>query len=190
MADTEDRDRRELRFHWLYQANYASMAAYAVNRTGGSADDAADIVAEVFTIAWRRLDDVPAPPEDRLWLYGTARRVISRHYRSADRLRRLVNRVILRETVTGRPALHAQDPGHDRLLAALGRLRPGDREALLLLYWEELSYAEAATVLGCSANAVGIRAHRAKARLRQALAAGAPTGAELAALSLDQGPGY
>jgi hypothetical protein len=60
MADTDDRDQRELRFHRLYQANFRLIAAYAANRTG-SADDAADIVAEVFTTAWRRLDDVPLP---------------------------------------------------------------------------------------------------------------------------------
>jgi RNA polymerase sigma-70 factor (ECF subfamily) len=37
--------------------------------------------------------------------------------------------------------------------------------------WEELSHAEAAEVLGCSVNAVGVRLHRAKARLRDALLA-------------------
>jgi DNA-directed RNA polymerase specialized sigma24 family protein len=112
--------------------------------------------------------------------------VVSRHHRSASRLRRLVDRVILGETDTGQPAIHPPGQEHERLLAALGGLRPRDREALLLLYWEELSYAEAATALGCSANAVGIRVHRAKARLREALEAGAPAGAEPVALSLDR----
>lgn len=55
------------------------------------------------------------------------------------------------------------------MLTALGGLRPADREALLLVCWEELSYAEAAQALGCSANAVGIRVHKAKTRLRALL---------------------
>ena len=43
---------------------------------------------------------------------------------------------------------------------------------LQLVLWEQLSHAEAAQVLGCSANAVAIRVHRAKARLRGLLATG------------------
>lgn len=164
-----DTDEHEVRFHRLYQANFRSIQAYAVNRVG-SADDAADIVAEVFTAAWQRLDDIPSHPADRLWLYGTARRIISRHYRGASRLRNLVDRVIDKERTTG--AVRGVDPGQERLLTALNGLRPADREALLLVYWEDLSYAEAAEVLGCSVNAIGIRLHRAKTRLRRTLETG------------------
>lgn len=167
MADTDEHDAR---FHRLYQANFRSIQAYAVNRVG-SADDAADIVADVFTAAWRRLDDIPSPPADRLWLYGTARRIISRHYRSASRLRNLVDRVIDKERTTG--AVPGVDPVTERLLTAIDGLRPADREALLLVYWEELSHADAAEVLGCSVNAIGIRLYRAKTRLRKTLETGA-----------------
>jgi RNA polymerase sigma factor (sigma-70 family) len=66
-------------------------------------------------------------------------------------------------TVTG-------DQVTDRVLDAVARLRPVEREAIALVHWEQLSHAEAAQVLGCSANAVAIRVHRARARLRQALA--------------------
>jgi RNA polymerase sigma-70 factor, ECF subfamily len=37
--------------------------------------------------------------------------------------------------------------------------------------WEELSHSEAGRVLDCSANAVAIRVHRAKGRLREVLLA-------------------
>jgi RNA polymerase sigma-70 factor (ECF subfamily) len=55
------------------------------------------------------------------------------------------------------------------VVAALDRLSVREREALQLVLWEELSHAEAAQVLGCSANAVAIRVHRAKTRLRREL---------------------
>jgi RNA polymerase sigma-70 factor (ECF subfamily) len=156
-----DSDDREQRFRRLYDENFSSIQAYAVNRVA-SMDDVPDIVAEVFTTAWRRLDDLPPPPADRLWLYGTARRVISRYYRSTSRLRNLVERVTAGERV------HPEtDPAREQLLAAIAKLRASDREALMLVYWEELSYAEAAKVLGCSVNAVGTRVHRAKNRLRE-----------------------
>jgi len=166
VAGTDDgKDQRELRFQRLYQANFRPVQAYAVNRLG-TPDDVPDVVAEVFTTAWRRLADVPPPPGDRLWLYGTARRVIARRYRSASRLRNLVGRLAAERYPTAQLPAPGQDPARDRVLAAVAELKPADREALLLVHWEQLSYAEAAQVLGCSANAVGIRVHKAKARLR------------------------
>ena len=169
MAGTDDgRDQQELRFHRLYQANFGPVQAYAVNRLG-TPDDVPDVVAEVFTTAWRRLADIPPPPGDRLWLYGTARRVIARRYRSASRLRNLVGRLAAERYPTAQLQASGQDPARDQVLVAVAELKPADREALLLVHWEQLSYAEAAQVLGCSANAVGIRVHKAKARLRTLL---------------------
>src|ERR1051326_4764450 len=66
-------------------------------------------------------------------------------------------------------AVNRLGPVTDRVLAALAQLKAGEREALLLVHWERLSYAEAAQALGCSANAVGIGVHKAKARLRALL---------------------
>lgn len=169
MGGTDDgRDQRELRFQRLYQANFRPVQAYAVNRLG-TPDDVPDVVAEVFTTAWRRLADIPPPPGDRLWLYGTARRVIARRHRSASRLRNLVGRLAAERYPAAQLPASGQDPARDRVLVAVAELKPADREALLLVHWEQLSYAEAAQVLGCSANAVGIRVHKAKARLRTLL---------------------
>jgi RNA polymerase sigma factor (sigma-70 family) len=169
VAGADDgRDQRELRFHRLYQANFAPVHAYAVNRLG-TIDDVPDVVAEVFTTAWRRLSDVPPAPADRLWLYGTARRVIARRHRGASRLRNLLGRIAAERYPTGQPLAVGQDPVRERVLAALGELQPAHREALLLVHWEQLSYAEAAQALGCSVNAVGIRVHKAKTRLRALL---------------------
>jgi len=64
-ADDDAHDQRELRFCRLYEANFRLVQAYAVNRLARP-DDVADVVAEVFMITWRRLADVPPPPNDRL----------------------------------------------------------------------------------------------------------------------------
>jgi RNA polymerase sigma factor (sigma-70 family) len=176
----EGSDEPELRFHRLYRAYFRPVQAYAVNRLG-PVDEVADVVAEVFMTAWRRLADVPPPPGDRFWLYGTARRVISRRHRSASRRDKLIHRLAADRRQAGQHdeghfAGPAQDPAQERLLAAIARLKPADREALLLVHWEQLTYAEAAQTLGCSVNAVGIRVHKAKARLRELLAAKTQTG--------------
>ena len=174
-----DHDQRERRFCCLYQEHYRSVQAYAVRRVGPG-EDAADVVAEVFTIAWRRLARIPEPPADRLWLYGVARRVVAGKLRSARRLRQLTVR-LQASHASRHPGAQVQDSTacldrgladgteRDRLVAAIARLGPAEREALALVLWEELSHAEAARVLGCSVNAVAIRVHRAKTRLREAL---------------------
>lgn len=160
---------RERRFEFMYQAHYQSIYNYAVRRVI-SAQEAVDVVSDVFTTAWRRVDDVPLPPEERLWLYGVARRVLSQHRRSSMRRGRLLDRMKAgRESVPSDSASehHAQD----RILEAMAKLRPDDCEALRLVLWEELSHADAGRVLDCSANAVAIRVHRAKVRLREILLA-------------------
>ncbi|HZC60681.1 MAG TPA: sigma-70 family RNA polymerase sigma factor [Streptosporangiaceae bacterium] len=183
---TKDHQRdAERRFAALYQAYYRPILAYAVRRVAPG-EDAADVVADVFTTAWRRIGELPEAPADRLWLYGVAQRVIAGRRRSARRLFHLTAR--LRADVgtrqpgqlaSGQPGPGQPGPGQpglrdaisDRVVAALDRLSVREREALQLVLWEELSHAEAAQVLGCSANAVAIRVHRAKTRLRRELSA-------------------
>lgn len=180
-AADQDRDQRELRFRHLYLANFRPVQGYTVNRLG-PADDVPDVVAEVFTIAWRRLADVPPPPSDRLWLFGTARRVIARRHRSAGRLHNLVGRLAAERYPTALVPAGASDPVREQVLTALATLKDAHREALLLVYWEQLSYAEAAQALGCSANAVGIRVHKAKARMRALLGEETGGGRRVAAI--------
>jgi RNA polymerase sigma-70 factor (ECF subfamily) len=151
----------------MFDGHFRSIHAYAIRRVG-SGDDAGDVVAEVFATAWRRIDEVPEPPEDLLWLYGVARRTVAQHWRSAGRRGRLVDR--LKMVRIASPDLSPSDDAtYDDLFEAMGRLSPDDREALQLVIWEHLSHAEAALVLECSINAVAIRVHRAKGRLRTEL---------------------
>lgn len=55
------------------------------------------------------------------------------------------------------------------LRTALSALTDGERELLLLVAWEGLSPAEAASVLGLTAGAARSRLHRARARAQAAL---------------------
>jgi RNA polymerase sigma-70 factor (ECF subfamily) len=172
-ADKDRYPERERRFRQLYEEHYRLVQAYAVRRVDALAD-VADVVAEVFTTAWRRLDDIPPPPADRVWLYGTARRVLAGHYRGARRRGRLISRI--ESSYASPPQATGLMPGYPdgRMARAMRQLPDGERETLMLVYWEQLSHAEAAQVLGCSANAIAIRTRRAKERLREALESPVP----------------
>ncbi|MFF4985831.1 RNA polymerase sigma factor [Streptosporangium saharense] len=77
-------DERTVRFETVYRETYSRITAYAVRRCG-SPQDAADVVAETFTVAWRRIEEVPPGHEALLWLYGVARRVLANHHRGEER---------------------------------------------------------------------------------------------------------
>jgi RNA polymerase sigma factor (sigma-70 family) len=156
-------DERERRFRVLYDSARPGLLAYALRRTR-SPDDAADVVAETFFIAWRRLDDVPQGEGALLWMYVTCRYVVAGHGR------RVLRRTELSERIGSelRSALRDDSqPYGDAVLAAsaLSRLSEDDRELLLLVGWEGLNSKELATVLGCSPTAARIRLRRARSRL-------------------------
>src|SRR5437588_5430176 len=84
-------DHRCARFRTLYENNYDAILGYTLRRAPQA--DALDVVAETFLVAWRRLERVPVGDDARLWLYGTARRVLANHVRAERRRARLGGRL-------------------------------------------------------------------------------------------------
>lgn len=138
-----------------------AVARYARRR---GARDPDNVAAECMTIAWRRLDEIPA--DDSLpWLLGCARRVVlsqRRHERG---------RVALDDVAE--PSFEAPEPvGLDAELSdALQTLSDLDREALLLIAWDDLTPTQAARALGINPVAFRVRLHRARRRCTSALEA-------------------
>jgi RNA polymerase sigma factor (sigma-70 family) len=165
MTDALPRELAEQRFGRLYREHAREILGYALRRCG-DAEDAADVVAETFLAAWRRLAEVPLDEEGRLWLYGTARFVLSNQNRGERRRNRLTEqlRVELRRQL---PSESADDA--TGILDALRALEEPDRELLMLIGWEELTPAQAAQVLGVTPLAARSRLHRARRRLRARL---------------------
>ena len=168
-----------MRFELLYAKHAPAVKAYVLRRADVSTAD--DVLAEVFVVCWRRFDEVPADPLP--WLLGVARRVLSTQRRGERRRGALRDR--LAETARGSsaetithplPATPEMGDGAlanvaDAVLAgALAQLSDGDRELLLLIAWDGLSPAEAATVLGIKPATARVRLLRARRRLTMALA--------------------
>jgi RNA polymerase sigma factor (sigma-70 family) len=161
------RELAERRFSQLYQDNEREILRYALRRCG-EPEDAADVVAETFLVAWRRLGDVPLGAEARLWLYATARRVLANHRRGAGRRSRLADRLReeLRRQMPAQPA-----GGRADVIEALAELRDADRELLMLIGMEGLTPGQAARVLGIGTVTARTRLHRARRRLQAQLSA-------------------
>lgn len=151
------------RFDVLFQRHVAGIASYCRWRSG-SLSDAEDAVADVFLIAWRRLEDVPTGDQARPWLYATARRVLANQARANRRSRRLSEKLGNQPCATGAD----DDPRIGRVKDALAALDPRDRELLLLVEWEGLTPGEVAAVLHRPPVGVRVCLHRARQRFRAA----------------------
>jgi RNA polymerase sigma-70 factor (ECF subfamily) len=156
-------DARRTRFEAIAPALIEPLRRYLARRTDAATAD--DVLSETLLVCWRRLDDLP---DDHLpWAYGVARNCLANAERTGRRQERLIARIAVlgdADDVTDGP-----DVPDDRVTQALRRLRAGDAELLRLWAWEELGPAEIAVTLGLTANAVSIRLHRARRKLRAEL---------------------
>ena len=157
MTTEPDRRAAEERFRDVFR-HLAAVTAYARRRGSRDPDG---LAAEVMTIAWRRLADVPKD-DPRPWLYATARNLVYAERRAAQRTGKFAER----EATVPPPQLDELDP---LLGVALRALSPDDQEALRLIAWEDLTPAEAARALGINAPAFRVRLLRARRRLRASL---------------------
>lgn len=153
----DDRSAAEARFASVF-AHLGLITSYARRR---GAHDPDEIAAEAMAIAWRRRADVPVD-DARPWLIATARNLLL-----ADRRRRGKPVADLDSVEPTAPA-ELPAPAVDldpELERALRSLSAHDREALLLVTWEDLTPTAAAASLGISAAAFRVRLHRARRRL-------------------------
>jgi len=150
----------EARFRHIF-CHLDAIARYAARR--GSRDPEG-IAAETMTIAWRKLPAVPAD-DPRPWLFMTARHLLMAERRRGGRQAPLDPEVL--EGVAARPV----ESGDPEVTAALMELSPNDREALVLIAWDDLTPAQAAASLGIRPVAFRVRLLRARRRFGRALEA-------------------
>jgi RNA polymerase sigma-70 factor (ECF subfamily) len=154
-------------FEALYRSTRADLLRYLVRRTT-DAEEAADLLAETYATAWRKLDSIRAGDTARLWLFGVARNLLLRSVRRRRVADALVDRLAGELRAAQPPA--PSDGRAERLRSALAELSERDREILTLTAWEDLTPREIANVMATSPNAVRIRLHRARRQLDARLA--------------------
>ncbi|MEO8967025.1 MAG: sigma-70 family RNA polymerase sigma factor [Solirubrobacteraceae bacterium] len=149
----------------MYRDHSGAVRSFARRRAESAVAD--DLAAEVFLIAWRRLDEIPADPLP--WLLTVARGLLSNLRRGDARRSAMLERAAARAVAS--PFASASDPGDDpAVIRALGQLRESDQELLMLIAWDGLDRRQAAELLNVSVGTLAVRLHRARRRFVAALA--------------------
>ena len=154
----------EVSFEEFVYARSGSLLRTALLLTGQNRAEAEDLLQLALERAYRHWPRVCRSGEPERYVRGILA------HASADRWRRLARRAERPLPATGEdPALpdhSAAVADRDYLLRALAALPPRQRAVLVLRYFDDLSEAETADMLGCSLGTVKSQAARGLARLR------------------------
>jgi RNA polymerase sigma-70 factor (sigma-E family) len=144
-------------FRAFVEARYAHLLRMAY-LLAGSREQAEDMLQSALLatmLRWRHVEQ----PE------AYVRRVMINQLVSRWRRQRIVE--VLTSMLPERPAPSEEVELRDELWSALRKLPAGMRTVLVLRYWEDLSEAGTADLLGCSVGSVKSQASRGLARLRE-----------------------
>lgn len=159
------------RFGEVFDRHAPTVYRYLARRVGPSR--AADALGDVFLAAFESRGRYDRARDSALpWLYGIATNVLRKLFRDhAAELRALaaLGSAPPSEDPSQRVVTAVDAAASFRELAdVLTAMPAGERDALLLLAWEQLSYAEIASALEIPVGTVRSRLNRARHRLRVA----------------------
>jgi len=161
-------------FGLIYDRHAATLLRFLGRRVG--AEVAEGLLGEVFRIAFeRRKTFDPSRASALPWLYGIGSNLLLKHRRGeARRLRASARMAAAGEATDRRAGAAALDARllFPRVAHAIEALPDGEREALLLFAWEDLSYQSVAEALELPIGTVRSRLNRARAQLRELLEPG------------------
>ena len=152
---------------------YTLMVERIAYRIMGDAEVAHDLTQEAWLQAYLSLENLKSETSFRSWLYGLTLNVCRAYLRS------LRHNVYSLETMLG--GIH-RDPGptpeeiverlelRDMARGAVETLSRANRTAVLLVYYEDFTPREAATILGISDTALKARLFRSRRQLETTLA--------------------
>lgn len=132
----------------------------------GSQAEADDLVQETLLDAHDGFASYRADGSLRSWLYAIARRKCARHLERRSRQGSRLRLIHDAERQPSTEELVQARQRAERARAVLARIRPSEREAVVLRFAGELSYRELALACGIDEAAARKRVSRALAKLR------------------------
>ena len=137
----------------------------------GSQADAEEVVQETLIAAHKAMGSYRGDGTVRAWLYGIARRQCARHFEKKRSQKRHLRLVPDRDSGDDPQQAILVRRRAEAVRSALERLKPSEREALVLRYQADLSFREIASICGIEVAAARKRASRGLERLRTLLPA-------------------
>jgi len=164
----------ESRLTSTHRANAPDLLRF-IGRRVETPEDAADVLAETFLVAWRRIQHMPfTDTEARMWLYGIAKNTSTNWNRSAHRRNSLSDS--LRDQIRHAPQTYEPiSPSSLDVQRALDKLPPSHRELTILVHWDGFTIAEAGIILELPEATARSRYYKAKQLLRLELSEEAPS---------------
>lgn len=147
-------------------ARYHPRLRYYLRRILPRADQADDVLQEVWLAVFRALPRLADPASLMAWLYRITRDKASVQWR-----RRSPEHLLDVSDLIGRPSQDSDFCPDDaqEIHASLDDLTPEQREVLVLRFLEDMTYEQIATVTGCPLGTVRSRLYYAKSALRRAI---------------------
>jgi RNA polymerase sigma-70 factor (ECF subfamily) len=151
------------------------LRRYAIALTGNR-EAADDLIQDTLERAWRKRGLWQPGSDLRAWLFTVMHNVHVNGVRSIRPMESLDDNEQGADRADAMPAAGSADGGVvlSELRAALARLSDEHRQVILLVGLEQMSYAEAASVLGVPIGTVMSRLARGREQLRRLLARDAP----------------
>ena len=145
--------------------HYSARLLYYIRRLLEDADRSDDVLQEVWLTVYKKINTVRDASAFSVWLYRTARN-------RAIRLLRDESRYVL---VGQHDETALIDDNREnwlfddinKLHRVLTTLSPEQKEAIVLRFFEEMSYQQISEIVGCSIGTVRSRIHYAKQELRK-----------------------
>jgi len=157
-----------------------SLYRYA-RRAAWRGEDIDDVVQEAFMTAWQKLPGFEPGTNFRAWMFQILVNKVYQRNKQVRRRREIgwddatvdLDATLAKENAWA-TLLDDQDKlmqlMDERLVRSLNRLRPAERQCLLLKLLEGFTYKEIASMLGIPLGTVMSHVHRARMALRESLA--------------------
>lgn len=149
-------------FRLLFEGYKDKVYSVALYFFGGDEAVASDVTQQVFLKLFTRIEQFRQESEFSTWLYRLTTNACIDEQRRRKRFDPITDSLapILTSARGSAEDRLARREVRDELQSAIAALKPKLRIAILLKYFEELSYSEIADALGCSQGTVASRINR------------------------------
>ena len=145
--------------------HYSGRLLYYIRRLLEDADRSDDVLQEVWLRAYKKINTLRDASVFSVWLYRIARNRAIQVLRNESRyvfVERHDESALIDDN---RESWFFDDI--NKLHRVLRTLSPGQKEAIVLRFFEEMNYQEISDIMGCSVGTVRSRIHYAKRELRK-----------------------